>query len=208
MGCFLLATWFVASAVDPKPRVQPYRIQAIWLLMVFIAFGPFLETTAIGQVNTFAPFFVLAPVFLSEMEHPVLAGLALEIAILEKTSPILFVIYFLLIRRCWVVISAIVSTALPTFRSQILFSGNVIGQFFEIVPRLMIEVHVSPYNQSLHVIVLRLIPENGTESLQSIWSSAIRDSRRFYLSFWSGCNFVHQQTLARIGSFCLPVSRS
>ena len=89
VGCFLSATWLVASAVDTKPRVQLYRIQAVWLLMVFIAFGPFLETTAIEQVNTFALFFVLASVFLSEMEHPVLAGLALEIAILEKTSPIL-----------------------------------------------------------------------------------------------------------------------
>ena len=147
---------------------QSYDLVAILLLATFMLFGPFLETIALGQVNALALFLILASLLLSELDRQVLAGISLGTAILLKTSPALFIVYFLLIRRYRVVLTTLATALLLTLLAQIPFTTRISEQFISIVPRLSNELHPSLYNQSASSMVFRLLNDFRPSDLNTI----------------------------------------
>ncbi|WP_276296600.1 glycosyltransferase family 87 protein [Haloarcula ordinaria] len=132
-----------------------------------LSFGPFLETIHIGQINTFAALALVVTLFLVLHERPYLAGASLGIAVTMKTSPLLVIGYFLVIRRWRVVTSAIATLAVTTAISMLVFFPSIIVQFVQRLGEIGgIGVHVSVWNQSLPSILGYLDAAIGT-SLQA-----------------------------------------
>jgi alpha-1,2-mannosyltransferase len=105
---------------------------------------------------------------LSELDKPFFAGLSLGIAILLKTSPALFIIYFLIIRRYRVVLVTLATVLLLTLLSQVPFPTNIVEHFLSIIPKLSNEIHPTPYNQSISSIAFRLLSGLPPSDLNTI----------------------------------------
>lgn len=135
LACYLIAS-YLSRPRSSNPLHHTLDLIDILFLILFMVFGPFLETISIGQINTLAVFFVMASLLCSELDRPILAGISIGTAMLIKTSPALFLVYFLIVRRYRVVVSALVTGIVLTLLSQIPFPIDVTTPFIETLLRL------------------------------------------------------------------------
>jgi alpha-1,2-mannosyltransferase len=127
-----------------------------WLVSIlFAGFAPLWETLHIGQVNPFAILATLLCLFFARRERAFLAGLALAAAIVLKTSPIILAAYFVVRFRFRILTWTLVSLALLTVLAAAQFSPVVLRQFWQILPRLSLEVYPDSYNQSVISVLYR-----------------------------------------------------
>jgi len=118
-------------------------------LLVF--FGPFVETVYIGQINAFVVLFLYLSLLLAEDGKSALGGLMLALAIVLKTSPVLFIGYFLATRRYRVVVSSLASLAALSVVSALQFSPEVLRAFLATVARMGSELSLSTFNEGVAV---------------------------------------------------------
>lgn len=159
-----LALWQRVKEADDLTRVMVASI----LPGLLLVFGPFLEAITVGQVDTFALMFVLGSLLLSELDLPGLAGASIGTAILLKTSPVIFLAYFILTRQYRVVVFAAITILMLTVLSGIPFPGDVIGQFINILPKLSSAIHPTGYNLSLGSTAFRLWGDRTFWSASSV----------------------------------------
>jgi alpha-1,2-mannosyltransferase len=207
LACFMMAT-SLSKPGSSNPLHESFSAQDIFLLTLFMVFGPFLETISIGQVNTLSLFFILASLVLSEMDRPVLAGVSIGTAILIKTSPALFLIYFLLIRRYRVIIAALVTMLVLTLLSQIPFPIDVITPFFTTVLRLPDAIAGGNYGFALTNFASRILAEVGIVGANNFirWGQRTVFVILILLLSWFGWRYKLEKKGARIWLFaCFQV---
>ncbi len=136
------AAWACECRISDKPRISRW-----FVVLVFLGFAPFWETLHIGQVNAFVVLCTLLAIHWSQ-RRPLAAGLALALAVVLKTSPLVLAAYFGAMRRFRLVASAIAGLLVLSWISSVQFSPQVFNQFWTILPRLGSEVHPDTYNQS------------------------------------------------------------
>ena len=159
-----LAPWHDSNKEGSLSRA----IGATFIPALFLLFGPFLEAITVGQIDTLALVFVLGSLLFSELDKPVPAGVSIGVAILIKTSPVVFLVYFVLTRRYRVVVFAGITAVVLTLLSGLPFPGDVSGQFVSILPKLSNEIHPTRYNLSLGSTVFRLLGDSS-----SWWTSSL-----------------------------------
>ncbi len=129
--------------------------------LLFLGFGPLWETLHTGQINTFVVAFLYLSFYLAEKRHEEAAGLFLALAIVLKTSPVIFIAYFFVFRRYRVVFSTLVSLGLLTLVPFVQFLPRVIWDFISILPLMGTAIHATPYNQSVLSLMFRLAKSFG-----------------------------------------------
>jgi alpha-1,2-mannosyltransferase len=122
----------------------------------------------VGQVDTLALMFVLGSLLFSELDRPGLAGISIGVAILLKTSPVMFLAYFILTRQYRVVLFAAITAVVLTVLSGIPFPGDVTGQFISILPKLSNEIHPTRYNLSLSSTAFRTFGDLTSYSISTL----------------------------------------
>ncbi|MDY0018799.1 MAG: glycosyltransferase family 87 protein [Anaerolineae bacterium] len=130
-------------------------------VLLFLGFGPLWETLHTGQINTFVVVFLYLSFYLAEKRHEEAAGLFLALAIVLKTSPLIFIAYFFVFRRYRVVFSTLISLGLLTLVPLVQFLPRVIWDFVHILPLMGTAIHATPYNQSVLSLVFRLVKSLG-----------------------------------------------
>jgi len=170
-GRAILPVWTAASAAAwglsislalRLVRLRGYACSQGWLealtVLIFWTFAPAWETLHIGQVNAFVVLLLCLCLYACERRKDLVAGLLLGLASVLKTSPLVFVLYFLVLRR-WKAVASTLGTVLfcsiiPAFQ----FYPQIVGDFLSILPRLASEIHPTSYNQSILSILCRALP--------------------------------------------------
>jgi hypothetical protein len=165
-----IATWIMAILIllnltdqnedRPKPLQQGYLPGVMWLL--FLTFAPFWETLYMGQINSLVVLLLALTFYYSENKHPVLAGVCLSLAIVFKTSPIIILLYFLVIRQFRVIAGALITLFCLTLLTAIWFGWPVVNNFFETILFLSGVIHPTKHNQSILSLSYRFL-EKSTE---------------------------------------------
>ncbi|MFB6174121.1 MAG: glycosyltransferase family 87 protein [Halobacteriales archaeon] len=151
-------------------------IRTTFLLLAMLGFGPFLELLHIGQINAFVVAVLLGAFLLAERGRELLAGGALAVAVLLKTTPLLFLPYFLAVRRYRVAATAAVGLVAGTAVAAFQFSPSLLVEYAEIVPRLVGEHDVTLYNESYRSVVPLLSGRVGLGALAPVFVNAVQFS--------------------------------
>jgi len=133
LTCLYLGSSLSFNWVDRPPGHLTFDRRAAMLSTGSLFFGPFLETTAVGQINTMALLFVTGSLVSSELDRAILSGVSIASAILLKTSPLRFSGNFVLTRRFRVVVCSAIGTFLFTHVSAIPCTTDVTRQFLGIL---------------------------------------------------------------------------
>ncbi len=185
-SCATVAAWVAALLVVLRlvGRAQGQAVLPRGLLLLttglLVFFGPFVETVYIGQINAFVVLFLYLSLLLAENGKNALAGLMLALAITLKTSPLLFIGYFLVTRRYRVVVSSLASLAALSVVAALRFSPEVLRAFLATVARMSSEPFLSTFNESVVVTLHQALyhlglghPEEGLLLAQQVALSAL-----------------------------------
>lgn len=137
-------------------------------LAILIGFGPFLETMHTGQINIFALLSILLMYYYAESNQPVLSGIFLSLAIALKTSPVIFVLYFLSLRNYRLLVSCALSFLLLGAIPTIQFSSDIIPSFLTFLSQLGSEIHPSRNNHSILALATRVFPKIGLQGYDAM----------------------------------------
>jgi alpha-1,2-mannosyltransferase len=140
-----------------------------WILATFLTFAPFWETIHIGQINVFALLCLCLMFNFSEQEKPVLSGLFLALAIALKSSPVIFVFYYLVLRKFALLTSCVVSLLVLSLTPSIQFSPSVLTDFITVLPKIGREIHPTVYNQSILSLSFRMLGRFGWENMGPVF---------------------------------------
>jgi len=135
------------------------------IALVFLGFAPFWEALHIGQVNAFVVVFLCLSLYFAENDKSIASGFSLALATLLKTSPLVFIFYFLVLSRFRIVVSTLISLVVLSVVAAIQFSPQVLTDFLGILPQLGSEIHPSAYNQSILSISFRALRHLGWSNL-------------------------------------------
>jgi 4-amino-4-deoxy-L-arabinose transferase-like glycosyltransferase len=138
-----------------------------WILALFLNFAPFWETIHIGQINVFVVLSLCLMFYYSEREESILSGVFLALAIVLKTSPIVFVFYYLTLRRFRLLVSSAFALLLFSLIPALQFSPRVLTDFWAIIPKLGAEIHPTVYNQSILSLSFRVLTDLGLENVET-----------------------------------------
>jgi Glycosyltransferase family 87 len=151
-------------AGSDETRLPPARK---WLVAgLFAVFAPFWETLHIGQNNTFVVLCLLLTLYYNQ-KRPFIAGAALAIAIVLKTSPILLLAWLLVMQKYRALFWAVVLLAGLSGLALLQFSSEVYVQYWQTLPRLGAELHPDTYNQSILSVVYQTFPYFAEHALDS-----------------------------------------
>jgi len=137
-------------------------------LAIFIGFAPFWETIHVGQINVFAILSILLMYYYSELDRPYVSGFFLSLAIVLKSSPIIFVLYFLSLRNYRLLFGSVLSLVLFSLIPSVQFSTNIIPSFLTVLSNLGSEIHPSRNNESIVALAARLLTKWGFENFEGI----------------------------------------
>lgn len=127
IGVLLLAlTWRLL-----RGRVALRREAGWFLLALLIVSTGLAESLWMGQVNALVVFLITLSVLQSDT-RPRLAGVALAIAIVSKTTPVIFIAFFLARRQWSVVLWAMIGAAVLTVAAIIAFGWPIMAQFLTV----------------------------------------------------------------------------
>src|SRR5574341_1557262 len=105
-----LALHLAMALLDCSPPQRTPRSLAP-ILALLVAFAPFWEMVHIGQINGIVLACVVLALYWSETQRPVLAGIALALAIVLKSSPGVLLLYFVIMGHWRAAVSALAAFA-------------------------------------------------------------------------------------------------
>lgn len=121
----------------------------VWLVMgLLLAFGPFIETFHVGQINTFVLMSLVLAFYYSENEKQGWAGFWFAVAVSFKTAPVILALYFVVVRCYRTLIAALIAFATFTLIAAAQFGPAAVFDFLAIIPSLGSNIHPSVNNQS------------------------------------------------------------
>lgn len=141
---------------------------------LLLGFAPFLEALHVGQVSPFVVLLLCLTLYLCEQEKEIASGLFLSLAIVLKTSPLIFLAYFVFIRRFRAIAGTLAGLTLVSAIAAVQFSPQVLFDFARVLPRIASEVHPSPYNQSILGISSQLLRYVGLTGLDGLLGTGHR----------------------------------
>ena len=124
------ATWQMLAARLTLPK----RYKFFLFAMLAVSSGA-AETFWMGQVNALVVFLITFCVLYTE-ERPVLAGAALAVAIIAKTSPVIFILYLLISRRWSAALWTVIVLAALTAASGFLLGWPLLADFVSVKTQL------------------------------------------------------------------------
>lgn len=124
------ATWRMLAA----RLTLPARYKFFLFAMLAVSSGA-AETFWMGQVNALVVFLITFCV-LYAAGRPVLAGAALAVAIVAKTSPVIFIVYLLAYRRWRAALWSVVVLAALTVASGLLLGWPLLADFVSVNTQL------------------------------------------------------------------------
>ncbi len=155
-------------------RQENYQYWHGGMLLIFLGFAPFWETIHIGQINVFVMLALILTYYFSERNSDLLAGFFLALSTVLKTSPIIFVLYFVALRRFKVVGSFLMAFIAFSLIPAIQFSPGVLADFWGILSKLGGEINPIAYNQSALSLLARLFDRWGWEYLAALkWAHKV-----------------------------------
>ena len=162
-----LAFTFVQKGLG-KPISKSARRKFLWTTAIFLGFAPFLETIHIGQSNIFVILALCLMFFFSEKKNSLWAGFFLAVAIAFKTSPVIFVFYYLIQRNFKIFFSCVIFLLILSIIASEQFSINVLWDFLGVLPKLGMEIHPTLYNQSVLSLAFRALNKFGFSDVDSL----------------------------------------
>lgn len=168
---YALSAWLGWRLLE-GPSMQRARWLAV--LVLIGAFAPFWEMVHIGQINGIVLACLLLALHWAETERPIPAGIALALAIVLKSSPLVLLLYFLVTRRWQVVISALVAFAGLSLIAWAQFGTQVVADYFAVLGRLGAETHPDFYNHSLTALAMRIAAARGIAAPEAALASIHR----------------------------------
>lgn len=157
------------------------RQRTAWILALFAVFAPMWEMFHIGQINGIVLACVIGSLYLSESERPILAGASLALAIVLKSSPLVFVLWFAALRQWRLVVAALSFLALLSLIAWGQFGTLVMRDYFVVVSRLGAETFPDFYNQSFSAVALRGLWVLGVRGIEPHVALTQRGSAMFLL---------------------------
>ena len=124
------ATWRMLAARLTLPK----RYKFFLFAMLAVSSGA-AETFWMGQVNALVVFLITFCV-LYVAERPVMAGAALAVAIVAKTSPVIFILYLLASRRWSAAVWTVIVLAALTLLSGLLLGWPLLADFVSVSTQL------------------------------------------------------------------------
>ncbi len=125
LSFFLIFTRFIRKQTPPR------MLLSFALIMLFL--GPFIENFYVGQINTFVSLLLLLCLLFDEGEQAIPAGICLAVAILLKTSPAIFLIFFFSQRRFQLIGVTLLAIALFSFLTLLQFGPQVYTDFLSVL---------------------------------------------------------------------------
>jgi len=160
----LLARQGAELGQPPMPRAWT------WLAaLLLLAFAPMGESIHVGQINGFVVLCLVLTYYGSEREGlgwEIVASVALGLAVVLKTSPIVLMLYMAALRRYRLILFSMLSVVALSIIPAIQFRPHLVFQFADTVLRIGSGIHYSTYNQSLLRIVwqaLRVVGVTGVD---------------------------------------------
>lgn len=124
--------------------------------LLLLGFAPAIETFYVGQIDAFAVLAITLCIWWAERRRPVAAGIALALAIVLKTSPVVLLGYFVGLRAVPVLATALGVLVACSIVPALQFSPSILLDFGTTVARLSSDIYISVYNQSVISVVARL----------------------------------------------------
>jgi hypothetical protein len=184
----------------------------VWLAaLLMLAFAPAGESIHVGQINGFVVLCLILTYYCSEREGlawEIASSVALSVAVLFKTSPIVLLLYFLALRRYRLALASIIAMAAFTLIAAIQFSPKLLVEFAHTILRIGSGIHYSFYNHSVLRIewqVFRILGIHGVEGVL-VRLLQIISGLSFALLFLTARLTVTRQTPARLLLFNLLLS--
>jgi hypothetical protein len=162
-----LAFTFVQKGLG-KHISKSAKREFLWTSVIFLGFAPFLETIHIGQINVFVILALCLMFFFSEKKKLLLAGFFLAVAIVFKTSPVIFVFYYLIQRKFKILFSCAIFLLILSIIASGQFSINVLLDFLGVLPKLGMEIQSSSYNQSVLSLASTAFHKFGFSDVDSL----------------------------------------
>jgi alpha-1,2-mannosyltransferase len=159
---WLLATDQILRLARPPAGGLATRPQ---IAVALLAFAPAWETTVVGQVNHLAMLCLVMTLALDLRGCDWLAGCCLAVAIVLKTSPVVFLVWYLLLGRWRVVAGAGAALLVMTAVASIQFGGGVLVSWLDVLPRIGGMIRGSKYNQSILALAYRQLEPLGWSGL-------------------------------------------
>lgn len=163
VGAVLLSTRLALNTPGESPPGPQWWKKPALLAALWLVFAPFWEMVYIGQINGLVIFSLLLALDLGEQGQDMLAGLPLAVAILLKTSPVIFLGYFLFTRRWRTVLSALGTILLLSGATYLQFGPGVYVDFLAVLGELGGETHAVFFNHSLPGTIIRLALHAGRD---------------------------------------------
>ncbi len=158
-----LALHLAMALLECSPPHRTVR-SLIPILALFVAFAPFWEMLHIGQINGIVLACLILALYWSETQRPVLAGVALALAIVLKSSPLVLLLYFLVTRQWRVIAAALAAFALFSVLAWAQFGAHVMTGYAAVLSRLGAETHPDFYNHSATAIAMRIAAALGLDA--------------------------------------------
>jgi hypothetical protein len=130
-----LAVWLAMRLSTQSIRTRRTRSFTIGVIVMFALFAPLIENLYVGQINTFVALCLVLGWLCAEREDRlgyIGAGIALAIAIILKTTPVLLIGYFIATRRYRVVAAAIAAFAALSALPLVQFGASLYTDFVSV----------------------------------------------------------------------------
>lgn len=172
VGAYLAS---MALLLRRSPAANESRAQRWGTALVILGFGPLWETLHLGQINPFVLLSLVLCLYYTERQRAVHAGIALGIAILLKSSPLIFLAYFVATRRWKLVAAALLTGVFGSLWAYLQFGERVLVEYAQVFGLIAGETLAgNQLNLSAPAITLRLLNSAQMAAAESAVSLVFR----------------------------------
>ncbi len=134
-------------------------IPALYYWVLWFFFAPVVENIVIGQINIFVIAVLLLGFLLAEKGKSSLAGLCFALAIIFKLTPVMFLLYLVVVKQWRTILWVIIWFAFLTVITIVVLGHVVLMQYLQLMPLLSVDLALGIYNQSIVSSLYILMPK-------------------------------------------------
>jgi hypothetical protein len=165
-GVLLLALYLTLRCSEVVPRPPPFVPALLCLWAVSLTFSPTIENYVQGQINFLVLVSCAMSLFLWMSGYPILAGIALSLAINAKVFPAAIALYYIYRKDYWAGISALAATCVSNLAVGLVYGWPNVWDFRTITNHL----NVSSFeDQSVRYALAELFSIFGHEPRSLGW---------------------------------------
>jgi len=135
--------------VDLIRKSYGYAWSSVWYWYILaLFFAPFLEILHIGQINTFTVFGLFL-LFYFEEQSVLLSSIGLNLAVLTKLSPIVFLPYLVARHKYRIIIVSLVMMLFLLFLASVRYGSHAVLDYPSVLQWLVTQFRIDTNSQSL-----------------------------------------------------------